>query len=305
MASKIHTQPVKAGLRAYFCVHRWNGEPQWGTVVNIYRKKKREKIKHWETCFDIRLFLLPHLQRISIQASSDKSGPTPLSSMFQQWPKSYHYRPLLAKCCSNSWSKPFSWETLCVQAWVHGLLQQTLVKPPLVHQQLCLVTFISLSVGLEFRKCSQKLRACLYVDKQIHGERHILNIRNDAAYFSTTLHFISTLQLLAAGNRATYLRMMEISRRLSSSWFQPNWKIVINWIISPQGVKNQESSKPPRYSYIVLPDSRLQNPSLSLNHTLPRNIARCTDTMQQWCIFPHLRPREMGSWETCGKSKAL
>ena len=224
MASKIHTQPVKAGLRAYFCVHRWNGEPQWGTVVNIYRKKKREKIKHWETCFDIRLFFLPHLQRISIQASSDKSGPTPLSSMFQQWPKSYHYRPLLAKCCSNSWSKPFSWETLCVQAWVHGLLQQTLVKPPLVHQQLCLVTYIRY---YQLVWNSENVPKNFVHGRYVEKDTYQLSIAKDAAYFSTTLHFISTLQLLAAGNRATYLRMMEISMRLSSSWFQPNWKIVV------------------------------------------------------------------------------
>lgn len=144
--------------------------------------------------------------------------------MFQQWPKSYHYHPLLAKCCSNSWSKPFSWETLCVQAWVHGLLQQTLVKPPLVHQQLCLVTYIR-SYQLVWN--SENVPKNFVHGRYVEKDTYQLIIAKDAAYFSTTLHFISTLQLLAAGNRATYLRMMEISMRLSSSRFQPNWKIVV------------------------------------------------------------------------------
>ncbi len=134
MASKIHT-------------HRWNGEPQWETVANIYRKKEkqREKMNHWNTLSQavfppiaskesaFKHLLIKVGQRLFHQCSSHGQSAAII-----------HYSPsaVVTGEVNLSADKP-------------SVFRLELVKPPLVHQQLCLIDPISwFGIHKTFAKCS-------------------------------------------------------------------------------------------------------------------------------------------------------
>ena len=101
---------------------------------------------------------------------------------------------------------------------------------------------------------------------------------------------ISTFQLLNNKTIATWRMLSNLRFYISSWWFQPIWKYLSNWIISPGRDENKTYLKPPprfyRGSFWGLINKPRQNHPLQKVHFVPKILPQLRKNHSSSFPFP-------------------